>query len=142
MKPTLSLAGATLRRQINRSFPHRDKTSDGWLGDARHATGKSDHNPDEHGIVRAIDIDADLDDKPTSTYLADQLRLAAKNGERRIAYIIHAGKIASPKKRWAWRPYDGLNPHHKHIHVSFTQAGDNDGERFEIPMLQPRRSRP
>lgn len=138
-KPRLCAAGARLRAQVNRSFPYRDKTSDGWIGDARHAATPSDHNPDAEGIVRAIDIDADLSDKPASTYLADQLRLAAKSGDRRIAYIIHAGKIASPKARWAWRPYDGLNPHHKHLHVSFTRAGDDNGDPFTIPMLQPKK---
>lgn len=139
MRPRLAEAGATLRRQINRAFPHRDKASDGWLGDARHATGKSDHNPTAAGVVRALDIDADLDEgKETSAYLAEQLRLAAKK-DRRIAYIIHAAKIASPRRRWKWRKYTGVNPHHAHIHVSFTSRGDDQGEPFAIPMLERKR---
>ena len=57
MKPKLSKAAGQLREQIDDSFPDRDRTSDGWIGDTRHAARKSDHNPDEQGWVRAIDID-------------------------------------------------------------------------------------
>lgn len=135
-KPRLAAAGVTLRRQIDRAFPKRDKASDGWLGDARHAATKSDHNPDPSGIVRAIDVDADLAaGKDTSTYLAEQIRQAAKR-DGRIAYIIHEAKIASPRRRWKWRTYKGINPHIHHLHVSFTKAGDDDPAPFEIPMLR------
>lgn len=135
-KTQLSAAAKKLRTQVNLKWPHRDKSSDGTVGDARHAATKSDHNPDRDGWVRALDLDADLDaGKETSTYLADQLRIAAKN-DKRIAYIIHAGKIASPKRRWKWRKYDGINPHHKHIHISFTKRGDADAAGFDVPMLK------
>ena len=60
MNPKLSKAASQLREQIDDSFPDRDRTSDGWIGDTRHAARKSDHNPDEQGWVRAIDIDRDL----------------------------------------------------------------------------------
>jgi len=140
-KPRLCAAGTTLRTQINRSFPYRDKTSDGWIGDKRHAATPSDHNPDPAGIVRAIDIDADLDDgKETSAYLAEQLRHAAKNGDKRISYIIHNAKIASSKKGWAWRKYSGVNPHIHHLHVSFTRRGDENGDPFDVPLLQRKAS--
>lgn len=141
-RPRLAAAVTTLRRQVNRAFPHRDKTSDGTIGDKRHASTQSDHNPDPAGWVRALDIDADLDDRPeTSTYLAEQLRLAAKNGDKRIAYIIHAGKIASPRRNthgaaWGWRKYTGVNPHLHHLHVSFTRHGDEDGTPFDVPLLK------
>lgn len=136
MKPKLCAAGAKLRQQINKTYAGRDKTSDGWIGDVRHQAKSSDHNPDAAGIVRAIDVDADLDNgKETSLYLADQLRELAKT-DKRISYIIHAGKIASKKKKWAWRKYDGINPHHHHIHISFTGQGDENGEPFAVPMLK------
>jgi len=136
MKPKLSKAALQLRLQVDDSFPDRDRTSDGWVGDTRHSATLSDHNPDAEGWVRAIDIDADLSkQKGQSVYLADQIRLAAKNGERRITYIIHMGKIASSKKSWAWRKYDGINAHNHHIHISFAKEADNDGEFFQIPML-------
>jgi hypothetical protein len=67
--------------------------------------------------------------------IADQLRLAAKRGEKRISYIIFEGRIASAKKAWAWRPYDGANQHNHHCHISFTTKGDSDSTFFNIPML-------
>ena len=119
----LCKAGIQLREQIDDAFPDRDRTSDGWLGDARHAARVSDHNPDSKGIVRAIDIDADLRSHASEAFdLADQLRLLARS-DKRISYIIFNGKIASWKLNWAWRDYKGINPHKKHIHVSFTFLG-------------------
>lgn len=138
MKPILCKAGQQLRLQVDDSFPDRDRTSDGWLGDSRHAARVSDHNPDAQGIVRAIDVDRDLHgvSKPdTMPDLADQIRLCAKAGDKRIAYVIFAGRIASPIKAWAWRPYDGINAHQHHCHISFTKEGDNDSTFFNIPLL-------
>jgi len=141
MKPKLCKAGETLRAAINAHYPDRDKRSDGWVADARHVkAGTSDHIADPHWnfIVRAIDIDRDLHgvSKPDEMpYLADQIRLAAKAGDKRISYVIFAGKIASSKKRWAWRPYSGINQHNHHVHISFTKKGDQDGSAFKIPLL-------
>ena len=138
MKPILCKAGQQLREQVDDSYPDRDRSSDGWVGDLRHASRPSDHNPDAAGIVRAIDIDRDLSGKAKPDLmpdLADQIRLCARGGDKRISYIIFNGKIASHKKKWAWRPYDGINPHTKHIHVSFTKTGDADGSFFNIQML-------
>ena len=139
MKPRLSKSAIQLREQIDDAFPDRDRASDGWLGDARHSTRKSDHNPDADGWVRAIDIDRDLHGKgrkpDVMPDLADQIRLAGKSGDKRIAYVIFNGKIASPRKAWAWRPYDGINKHNHHAHISFTPKGDEDGSFFNIPMI-------
>ena len=138
--PKLCRAGQQLRLQVDDSYPDRDRTSDGWIGDVRHQARPSDHNPDEQGIVRAIDIDRDLSGKAKPDlmpYLADQIRLCAKSKKDggRIAYLIFDGRIASSKKNWAWRPYDGLNRHTKHCHISFTKKGDHDGSFFNIPMI-------
>ena len=124
MKPRLCKAGINLRNWVDDQYPSRDRRSDGWVGDLRHATRPSDHNPDSAGIVRAIDIDADLRaGRPDEALrLADTLRAEGKSGHRPIAYIIHAGRICSSKTRWVWKPYDGLNPHHHHIHVSFRKV--------------------
>ena len=140
MKPILCKAGQQLREQVDDSYPERDRTSDGWIGDARHSSRTSDHNPDAEGIVRAIDIDRDLSGKAKPDLmpdLADQIRLCAKSKKDggRIAYLIFDGRIASSKKNWAWRPYDGLNRHVKHCHISFTKKGDHDGSFFNIPMI-------
>lgn len=133
--PRLSKAGVQLREQIDDSFPDRDRKSDGWIGDRRHAAAKSDHSPDAQGWVRAIDIDADLDNrKGTSIYLADQLRAYGKSSGR-ISYVIHMGKIASAKSLWKWVKYRGANPHNHHIHVSFKKSADEDRSFFDIPLL-------
>ena len=136
MKPRLSKALIQLREQADDSYPDRKRDSDGTIGDARHATRKSDHNPDVHtGFVRAIDLDADFDkSSSTAAYVADQIRIAAKS-DKRIAYVIFNRKIASARSLWKWRKYTGVNPHTKHIHVSFTKAGDTDSKFFNIPLL-------
>jgi hypothetical protein len=140
MKPILCKAGQQLREQFDDSFPDRDRRSDGWVGDLRHQSRPtSDHNPDENGIVRAIDVDRDVhkSGKPDlMPDIADQIRLGAKAGEKRIAYVIFAGRIASPRMGWRWRKYSGSNPHNSHCHISFTSKGDTDGSFFNnIPML-------
>ena len=134
----LCKAGQQLRLQVDDSYPDRDKSSDGWLGDTSHKARRSDHNPDAKGIVRAIDIDRDLSGKAKPDlmpYLADQIRVCAKRGDKRISYIIFAGKIASSRLGWRWRKYSGINPHNTHLHVSFTSKGDTDGSFFNIPMI-------
>lgn len=138
MKPFLSKAAKRLREQIDDSYPDRDRRSDGWIGDSKHSATKSDHNPDSAtGCVRALDIDSDLSThKSESIYLADQIRLFGKSDKsKRIAYVIHNGKIASPILNWKWRAYKGVNPHKSHIHVSFTSNGDNNGTFLNIPLL-------
>ncbi len=60
MKPVLCKAGQQMREQFDDTFPDRDRRSDGWIGDTRHSTRSSDHNPDWSSTppyVRAIDVD-------------------------------------------------------------------------------------
>jgi len=135
MKPYLSKAAHTLRDQINETWLDRDKRSDGWISDNKHALRKSDHNPrPDTAEVCALDIDAGLsNEQGISHALADQLRLTAKK-DKRISYIIHAGKICSAKSLWHWVKYRGINPHHKHIHVSFKP--NQTGEKFNMPLLK------
>ena len=138
MTPKLCKAGQQLRLQVDDNYSDRDRTSDGWIGDTRHQARPSDHNPDAEGIVRAIDIDRDLSGKAKPDLmpdLADQLRLCAKRGDKRISYIIFDGRIASSKKAWAWRSYTGSNKHNHHCHISFTKKGDADGSFFNVPMI-------
>lgn len=142
----LCAAGVTLRNQVNSKWKKRDKASDGWIGDTRHIKQgiKSDHNPDitAGGVVRAIDIDADLDlkapDHALAQALAEQLRRYAIAGDNRISYIIFQSRICSPLKNWAWRPYKGESPHNHHIHVSFTKAGDVNGTKFGLDIFKPK----
>jgi len=137
-KPWLSKAAAQLRQQIDDSYSSRLRGSDGWIADLRHqSAGKSDHIPDAKSkfVVRAIDIDARLsDNKGDSVYLANQLRLYAKDYGR-ISYVIHKGMIASPILNYKWRKYRGFSPHDHHIHCSFRTNQDLNSEFFNIPLL-------
>jgi hypothetical protein len=139
MKPKLSKAAIQLREQFDDSYADRDRSSDGWIGDTRHAARPSDHNPDAQGWVRAIDIDRDLSGKAKPDLmpdLVDQVRLLCKSGlEKRISYIIFDGFIYSAKFRFIKRKYTGANKHEKHAHFSFKKTADNDGSFFQIPML-------
>jgi hypothetical protein len=136
VKPKLSKSVVQLREQADDAYPDRKRHSDGTIGDARHSTRKSDHNPDpDSGIVRALDLDVDFDESAsTAAYIADQIRIAART-DKRIAYVIFNHKIASARSLWRWRKYTGVNPHTKHIHISFTKAGDTDSKFFNIPLL-------
>jgi len=87
------------------------------------------------GWVRAVDIDSRLGaSEGISAYLADQIRIAGKT-DKRISYVIHNHHIASKLLGWKWRRYKGINPHTKHIHISFTKLGDLNGAEFDIPLL-------
>jgi hypothetical protein len=134
MKPWLSKAAEQFREQVNDNFPNRSKRLDGWIGDLRHQSRVSQHNPNEQGEVCALDIDARLsEEQGIAIYLADQIRLAAKQGDRRFLYIIFMGKIASAKSFWRWVKYRGINPHKTHIHISFKP--NQNGKPFNIPLL-------
>ena len=130
----LCAAGIQLREQIDDDYPDRDRRSDGWVADARHITkGNSDHIPDARGIVRALDIDADLQAHKEEAYaLVEKLRKCAKKGDKRIKYIIYDGKIMSPILGWKRRKYSGPNPHRSHFHISFTSLGDKDSSWFNL----------
>lgn len=139
MKPKLCKAGQQLREQFDDLYPDRDRTSDGWIADARHMSGgTSDHIPDRAtGLVHAIDVDRDVSGKAKPDLMpdiADQLRRLAKK-DKRIKYIIFESKICSAKSAWRWRAYSGINKHKHHMHVSFSTKGDNDGSFFNIPLL-------
>jgi len=139
MKPRLCKSGVILRDQINAAFADRDTTSDGWVGDLRHSSRKSDHNPDANGVVFAIDVDRDLSGKAKPDImpdLVDQIRLYAKSDKlKRFSYLIFDGKIASAKSLWKFKTYTGINKHNHHAHISFTLAGDLHDLPFDIPLI-------
>jgi hypothetical protein len=131
--PKLCKAGQQLREQIDDLYMERSRKSDGWIGDTRHSARKSDHNPDENGIVRALDITSDLGTHPEEAHaLVEKIRKCAKRGDKRIKYIIYDGKIMSPIMNWKRRKYRGANPHRSHFHISFTTLGDKDGSWFDL----------
>lgn len=120
--PIIRLAASLvqLRKQINDRYPARDKTSDGWIGDKKHATRKSDHNPwvkaDGDGVVTAIDVDEDL--APGLDAMGTVVRLCASR-DPRVKYIIYEGKITvQGSQLQQWKKYTGVNAHKHHVHVS------------------------
>ncbi len=113
----------TLRNEVNVKFPRRNKSSDGSIGDAAHASRSSDHNPwiaDPPGpnVVSAIDITHDPKSGCDSYALAEFLR---QKKDKRIKYVISNGKIfagADGPNPWVWRKYSGSNKHDHHVHIS------------------------
>jgi hypothetical protein len=125
-----------LRSQINTLAPERSKRSDGWIGDAAHQAGTSDHNPWVReggvGIVTALDITHDPGHGCDCGALVEALRASQ---DARIKYIIWNRRIANSapihgKPAWEWRPYGGSNPHDHHFHLSVKSTKDNyDADR-------------
>jgi hypothetical protein len=144
-KPKLVEAGVTLRNQINKRWPKRDKRSDGWIGDAAHQARKSDHNPDIWGWVHAIDVDHNMGPAGPARQggdaqrLADQLIQLAREGKDmgRLKYVIYNNRIASGTYKnqfWTWRP--GNWGHTQHIHISFNSVAKNNGQEFNLPIFK------
>ena len=104
-----------LRKQINETFPARDKSSDGTIGDPAHRARKSDHNPNAAGVVTAMDIDRDFNDGHDGRELVSAL-VASK--DPRVKYIIFERQITVPGDITRWKPYTGTNAHNHHIHIS------------------------
>jgi hypothetical protein len=143
----LVAAGVTLRAQVNKRFPTRQKASDGWIGNREHAARTSMHNPDSRGWVKALDIDADLlgpgkraRSRKVAQELADQLIEYARSGEPgsdRLLYVVFNNQIASgtySKQYWTWRA--GSWGHLDHVHVSFTDVNPVTGRRkFPLPIF-------
>jgi hypothetical protein len=137
----LVAGGITLRNQVNKRWPKRDKRSDGWIGDKAHAGRQSDHNPDSRGLVHALDIDADLDPKDlgAAQRLANQIVAYAASGipgANRIKYVVFNDQIASgtyANSMWKWRG-SGYG-HMHHIHVSFSTKGENNAQTYPLPIL-------
>ena len=137
----LVAGGVTLRNQVNKRWPRRDKRSDGWQGDAAHRARVSDHNPDARGLVHALDIDADLDPKDpgAAQRLANQIVAYAASGipgANRIKYVVFNDQIASgtyANSMWKWRG-SGYG-HMHHIHVSFSTKGENNAQTYPLPIL-------
>jgi hypothetical protein len=108
---------------------------DGTLGNLEHSNRTSDHNPDENGIVRALD------------FFEHEVRFVDEIGEAlrtskdpRLKYFIHDTRMFSsyPTSQfpaWTWRPYTGVNGHETHGHLSVvaTNVADQTHE-WELNM--------
>ena len=128
----LAPALVTLRAEVDKTFPKRDRSSDGWIGDASHAARLSDHNPcwacsgRSHGVVRAIDVDSN--GEPGQRTPVVEAVLAATIGDPRVWYVIWDGKIYSRTYGWEPRIYTGENRHDHHVHVSLNGANGVPGD--------------
>lgn len=119
------------RDSINKAYPKRDKSSDGWIGDASHAARASEHNPCwtcsgyQYGIVRATDTD--IDDNDAGHDLRKEI-LNSAIGHRAVWYVISNGIIYSRTYGWKARTYTGTNGHFHHVHISIlkTEAAAKD----------------
>lgn len=130
-------ASITLADEVNRRWPDRDRSSDGTVGDAAHASRSSDHNPwiviDKVGVIRARDVDKDGIDAP---WLAEFLRRRGEVGDPRLTgggYVIFNRRITTPDFR-GWKVYTGKNPHTAHLHVSFSRnrAGFDSAAAWDL----------
>lgn len=102
--------------EVDQAWPQRDRATDGWLGDTSHRRRKSEHNPDDRGVVHAVDIDIDGINVPRL--------LKAVIGHPAVWYVIHDGRIWSRTYGWRPRRYTGPNPHRGHVHISIRLARD------------------
>jgi hypothetical protein len=112
MSPFLAPTLVRLRQSINLAWPNRSHELDGWIGDAAHQARVSDHNPDERGMVHAIDVTAAGIHVPTV--------LAWVLASPYVNYVIHDRRIWQASDWFAPRHYTGDNPHTDHIHVSIS----------------------
>ncbi|MEV6492406.1 hypothetical protein AB0M20_27855 [Actinoplanes sp. NPDC051633] len=131
----------SLRNEFNALAPRRDKSSDGSIGDAAHASSSSDHNPDETGAtpyedsdsrneVHAIDVDKDLRKAGWSMQKAVEIIVTRHRSgqDNRLQNVIYNRYIWSRSWSWAARTYTGSNPHDKHAHFSarYTSTQENN----------------
>lgn len=122
MSYTIAPAAQALLDQATARWPNRSRASDGTIGDQAHAARVSDHNPDARGIVHAADLTHDPAHGCDNNVNAETVK-----DDPRVKYVIWNRRISSPAiDGGAWRPYTGSNPHDHHMHVSVTDAGEND----------------
>lgn len=122
MKPLAkkaSPAAVAVLKQATALWPKRKKDSDGLLPSSAHIA----QNPDsDHNLGLAVDLSND----PANGVDCKDIFQRLKTDDR-VVYLIHDGKIWS-KERAAEgdRKYDGVNPHHKHLHISIRADKAND----------------
>jgi peptidoglycan hydrolase-like protein with peptidoglycan-binding domain len=88
----------------------------GWIGDAAHQAGCSDHNPDSTGVVHAID--PMVTGSQAQTIVNQALAHPAD-----LQYVIHNRTIWSATTGWKARKYTGSDPHTNHVHLSGKHGG-------------------
>src|SRR5690242_18353384 len=131
-----------LRSEFNEMGPVRDKSSDGWIGDARHAASVSDHNPAPDGDVHAIDVDMSGPWLPGMSmermvqYIVGRCRTGK---ERRLKYVIYNRRIWAASNNWDKANYYGTNPHdhHAHFSASYSPVQESNTTSWRLADLLP-----
>lgn len=105
----------------------------GTIGDERHSSEDSDHNPDPDGSVDAIDP------MYSSTYTMAmgkaEIDEIVASRDQRVKYIISDHHIiSSTVDPWKWRYYDRSNvdPHTNHWHLSVNDSHHSDLSQWKI----------
>jgi len=127
----------TLRDQIDKMAPGRDKSNDGTIGDTSSQARKSDHNPNSDGVVTAIDITHDPSHGVDAGAIVEALRASR---DPRIKYIIwNRRTFSSEVNPWEWRPYTGPNPAENHFHLSVVSDQLLYDDESKLWMISARR---
>jgi hypothetical protein len=158
MTAVLTAALTSLRSGFNTAFPARDKTTDGWIGDAAHQAETSGHNPDDTaGVsaeyqdadtkqeVRAVDVDKDLNHPGVTMYDVIRRILATPADVARLRYIIfcpplgpfgaNVPTIWSRNSGWSPRTYSGSSRHDEHAHFSGDPDTDEDSRPWSVASM-------
>lgn len=125
-----------LRSAFDVAFPNRDRASDGWIGDAAHASGVSGHNPESSGHaewtdgdskdeVRAIDVDSDLGNPHVSMQMVIDHMRKLPNLTSVLWYMIY-DRLIYVTPDFDPVPYDGPSPHTEHAHFSGARSQSSD----------------
>lgn len=139
-QPTANVQNVTA--QFNSRFPHRDKTSDGTIGNEAHKLHPSGHNPDDTPgskpawdgdpdnvpEVRDKDIDSDLGEPGTTMQMVvDHLR-RLPNLSNVCRYLIFNHRMYHSRDNFEPTIYTGESPHEEHLHYEgqWSQAADNN----------------
>lgn len=131
----LNRALSNFRAAVNTTYPRRDKTSDGTIGDAAHQATNSDHNQDPDGSVDAWDMDVELNGTG-QPYAADVEHLKGVFERHESSrYWIHNGQIATRSNGWRREQYTGTNPHTKHVHWNSRESHEDSQQPWEVETM-------
>lgn len=123
MEWRLAKSLTVLRGQIDEMAPRRSRASDGTIGDPAHRHRASRHNPNNAGVVCALDITDDPANGCPVHVIAERVRAKPHSD---LAYIISNERIAGRNTGWNWHHYTGANPHSRHAHFAVGVGPDSE----------------
>ena len=132
MSVTEAPAARALLNEATRRYPGRAKAWDGILPSAAHHK-RNPRSYHEKGDAVDLTVGGPINGEAEFA----RLRKQAINGDRRIVELIHNHKIATAKRGWTVRPYNGSNPHEHHIHVSIDHRYRDDTSTWWKRAISP-----